>query len=115
MMRVTINQCTGFRDSIGNDMAEIAFRFDIDSHKCIRDGVPILLDISKKYGIPFTFFVNAGRAISVSDTLRTAFSNHDIQEDSIKMLSAREKLGTLDYLYAAAINPPMTKYNGSVI
>ena len=114
MMRVTINQCTGFRESIGNDMAEIAFRFDIDSHKCIRDGVPILLDISKKYGIPFTFFVNAGRAISIGDTLKTAFSHHDIQEGSIKMLSAHEKLGTLDYLYAAAVNPPMTKYADNI-
>lgn len=95
-------------------MAEIAFRFDIDSHKCIRDGVPILLDISKRHGVPFTFYVNAGRAISISDTIKTAVSVHDVYEEPVKMLSALEKLGLSDYLYAAIINPQMTKYADNI-
>lgn len=88
-------------------MAKVAFRFDIDSHKCMRDGVPILLDISETYEVPFTFYVNFGRAISLVDTL-TADRSENI--DDVKMLSALEKLGWKDYIYAALVNPKMTKY-----
>lgn len=88
-------------------MTKVAFRFDIDSHKCMRDGVPLLLNIAKEYGVPFTFYVNFGRAISIIDTLTADKSEH---VDDVKMLSALEKLGRKDYLYAAMINPKMTKY-----
>ena len=43
---------------------KLVCRFDIDTHKCIRDGVPNLLEISEERNVRFTFFLNAGRAIS---------------------------------------------------
>lgn len=92
-------------------MAEIAFRFDIDSHKCIREGVPILLRISDECGAPFSFYVNAGKAVSISDTLKSMMNKRQAgQVKDIKMLSAKEKLGTADYIFAAIVNPPMTQY-----
>lgn len=94
-------------------MAKVAIRFDIDSHKCIRDGVPLLLKLSSTYDVPFTFYLNAGRAVSILDTIKTRLSGHT-NDDSIKMLSAREKLGTMDFLYAAIINPKMTRYKENI-
>lgn len=49
-------------------MSYVVFRFDIDSHVCMKQGVPMLLDISKKHDVQFTFFLNAGRAVSIWDT-----------------------------------------------
>lgn len=37
-------------------MNRLVFRFDVDTHKCIRDGVPNLLEISDEMDVPFTFF-----------------------------------------------------------
>lgn len=45
------------------------FRFDIDTHKCIRDGVPNLLAIFKEYNVPCTFFLNTGKSVSFWDSL----------------------------------------------
>lgn len=89
-------------------MAKVAFRFDIDSHKCIRDGVPILLGLADRYGIRFTFYVNVGKAISRMDTIRSLLQNKE--GESVKMLSARQKLGTKDYCYAAILNPALDRW-----
>lgn len=95
-------------------MTQVAFRFDIDSHKCIRDGVPILLEIAEQYKIGFTFYLNAGKAISIKDTIKGLFIGSEEKED-IKMLSARTKLGNIDYCYAAIVNPEMIKYKKNIL
>lgn len=95
-------------------MAKVAIRFDIDSHKCIRDGVPRLLELSNKHGVPFTFYLNAGRAISIQDTVKTMLKSKN-NDENYTMLSAREKLGTFDYIYAALINPKMTQYKENIV
>lgn len=96
-------------------MSKVVFRFDIDSHKCIRDGVPILLDISERYNVPFTFFVNPGKAISKVDTLHAFFMHSSDNNECAPHLSAKEKLGLGDYLYAAIINPKMIKYKDNIL
>lgn len=88
---------------------KLVFRFDIDTHKCIRDGVPNLLDISEKYDVPFTFFLNTGRSISIMDTLSGMFKK-DNNEDNVKMMSAISKLGIGEYIYTAIINPKVSMY-----
>ena len=95
-------------------MTQVAFRFDIDSHKCIRDGVPILLEIAEQYKIGFTFYLNAGKAISIKDTIKGLFIGSEEKED-IKMLSARTKLGNIDYCYAAIVNPEMINYKKNIL
>ena len=90
-------------------MSYVVFRFDIDSHICMKQGVPILLDISRKYNVQFTFFLNAGRAVSVWDTISSFFHKTEVGEH-YDMLPAYRKLGWGQYLYAALANPKMIKY-----
>ncbi len=94
-------------------MSYVAFRFDIDSHVCMKQGVPILLDVSKKYDVQFTIFLNAGRAVSVWDTLSSGLKRGE-KKDSYNMLTAYCKLGGIQYLYAAVRNPRMTKYKKQI-
>lgn len=93
-------------------MAKVAFRFDIDSHLCMRDGVPVLIDMSERLNVPFTFYINAGRAISIKDTLFSLIK-HKHEEDT-KKLSAMQKLGLKEYAYAAIVNPRMTRYKENI-
>ncbi|MFT3982364.1 MAG: polysaccharide deacetylase family protein [Lachnospiraceae bacterium] len=92
-------------------MSKIVFRFDIDTHKCIRNGVPNLLNISKKYNVDFTFFLNTGRAIDICDSLKQNKSKKDAEDC---MLSAKEKFGLLDYIECAIFNPDILNYKESV-
>lgn len=93
-------------------MNTIAIRFDIDTHKCIRDGVPRLLALSERYGVPFTFFLNTGRAVDLRDSLQALFRPGPA--DAAPHLSARAKLGTADYLYCAVCNPPLMRYRAQI-
>ena len=40
---------------------KVAFRFDVDTLKCIKYGVPKLVNISEKNNVSFTFFMNFGK------------------------------------------------------
>lgn len=93
-------------------MSLVAFRFDIDTHKCIRDGVGNLLTISRKYHAPFTFFLNTGRAIDLKDSVSTML--HPSSEKTAPHLSAKTKLGNQDYLICAVCNPPLMNYKKQI-
>lgn len=100
-------------------MKKLVFRFDIDTHKCIRDGVPNLLDIADYYNVCFTFFLNMGRAISLSDSIGGLFSKKEnlgdeVYSGQIQMMSALKKLGVKDYLEAAVLNPNLYHYKRQV-
>lgn len=45
-------------------MKSLVLRFDIDTPRCLRQGVPNLLRLAREEGVRFTFFCNMGRAIS---------------------------------------------------
>ena len=96
-------------------MKKLVFRFDIDTHKCIRDGVPNLLKVSEENKAAFTFFLNAGRAVSLTDSLQEVFARNQAEsEDAVEMMSAREKLGNKDYLIAALCNPKIASYKSQI-
>lgn len=96
-------------------MKTLTFRFDIDTHKCIRDGVPKLLTISEKYDVPFTFFLNLGKAISFKESLYDiANKKHLDDKDTMLTMSAMQKLGIIDYFYAAIVNPSLKNYFGQI-
>ncbi len=82
------------------------FRFDVDTHRCIRDGMPALSALAGKLDVPFTFFVNMGRAVSRSAVLGQLISESvpSSAPDAAKY-SARTKLGWRGYLEAAILNP----------
>lgn len=96
-------------------MKKLVFRFDIDTHKCIRDGVPRLLDIAEQYHIGFTFFLNVGRAISLRDSIGSLMEGkRAVVSEQIQMMSALEKLGGIDYVQAALFNPQLICYTKQV-
>lgn len=91
---------------------KLVFRFDVDTHKCIRDGVPNLLKIADARCVPFTFFLNLGKAVSIKVSLKNIFKEN---ATNVEMMTAREKLGNKDYLYAALINPDLSRYKTQII
>ena len=80
------------------------FRFDVDTHRCIRRGVPRLIDLGARIDAPFTFFVHMGRAVQ-RRRLLPGRSAAGPQPDTAEKLSARNKLGAWDTLVAAVANP----------
>lgn len=83
------------------------FRFDVDTHRCIRKGVPNLLRLSDRVGAKFTFFTNMGRAVSRTRALRRRLRPAGREPDSAAKLSPAAKLGLRDLLVAAVLNPPV--------
>ncbi len=84
-------------------MKYLCFRFDVDTHKCIRDGVPNLLKLAGYHNIKFTFFINVGRAVDRLQFLKKRINNS--QKTDIKCLSSFTKLGLKDYLIISLFNP----------
>ena len=95
-------------------MKKFIFRFDIDTHKCIRDGVPNLINLSRKYDVPFTFYLNTGRAVSFKDSMQALVHHASDSGQNIQMMGARQKLGNGDYLIAAILNPIVSKYQKQI-
>jgi peptidoglycan/xylan/chitin deacetylase (PgdA/CDA1 family) len=85
----------------------LSFRFDIDTHKCIKQGVPNLLKLAKKHDVHFTFFVNMGRAIARDIYLLDIFKRKP--KTTLKKLSNLKKLGIIDYIITALQNPLIGK------
>jgi peptidoglycan/xylan/chitin deacetylase (PgdA/CDA1 family) len=94
-------------------MSDLSFRFDVDTHKCVLEGVPNLLKLARKHRVKFTFFVHVGRSISRKYFLRdkifpTPRQNH-------KNISAVKKLGLKDYLITACLNPEIGSLGRDII
>ena len=82
-------------------------RFDVDTHRCVREGMPALARLGRDLGAPFTFFVNMGRAVSRTTFIRRALGvrGGSRREGVASKFSARSKLGMGGYVYAALVNP----------
>ena len=82
------------------------FRFDVDTHRCVRRGMPNLLALAADLDARFTFFVNMGRAVSRIRTVRRTIrpGAEEAGKTAAKM-PATAKLGVRDTLIAAIANP----------
>lgn len=84
------------------------FRFDADTHACVSQGMPRLVELGDRLGARFTFFVNMGRAFDPRVTARKAlgrvFRGRE-RHASASSLSAAYKLGWRESLRAAVFNP----------
>lgn len=84
------------------------FRFDVDSHRCIAQGVPNLLRLADQLDVKFTFFVNMGRLTSrpriAARVLAGALTKAPEQE-RVDKLPLRRKLGTYGMAEVLAVNP----------
>ena len=85
-------------------MRYCCFRFDADTHACVSEGIPRLVDVADQLGVKFTFFVNMGRAFDPRVTLAKAFERF-LQGGRRGSISAASKLGWRAALKAALLNP----------
>ena len=98
-------------------MKYFCFRFDVDTHKCMQEGVPNLIQLGEELGVPFTFFINMGEAISLKETfLKILSKKKKIREEKNESkFSPLKKLGKKDYLIAALLNPKTGFNNINII
>lgn len=90
---------------------KLCFRFDVDTHKCAKVGIPQLLDLALEKKVLFTFFINCGRAIDLAESIKSLSNKKtDQTTHSFPRLSARRKFGNLEYLRCAILNPQILKY-----
>tara|TARA_Y100001960_G_scaffold10744_1_gene10133 strand:+ start:1698 stop:2555 length:858 start_codon:yes stop_codon:yes gene_type:complete len=97
-------------------MKYFCLRFDVDTPKCIKKGVPNLIRLSKNLDVPFTFFVNMGRGTSRWSFIKKVLPlrSKSIAQTS-KKLSNLKKLGLWDYLIMALINPQVGNSHPDII
>jgi peptidoglycan/xylan/chitin deacetylase (PgdA/CDA1 family) len=97
-------------------MKYFCFRFDVDTPKCIKKGVPNLISLSKKLDVPFTFFINMGRGTSRWSFIKKIipFSSKSIPHTTFK-LSNLKKLGLWDYFIMALFNPQVGNSHPHII
>ena len=90
---------------------KICFRFDVDTHKCAKVGMPRLLDLAKAKDVKLTFFVNCGQSIHLFESIKALFNKKpSLASASFPQLGARRKLGNLEYLRCALLNPQIVNY-----
>jgi len=85
-------------------MKYFCFRFDVDTHKCLQEGVPPLLSLARDLNVKFTFFVNFGQAVNRFSFIR-AIVKKPQKATETKSLSALTKLGVKDYVFISLFNP----------
>lgn len=78
----------------------LALRFDIDTLRCVREGIPGLLQIAREEDCQFTFFANMGRSIERCKAPPKTGTSHGVTK-----LSSREKLGLMPLLATLLFNP----------
>ena len=84
------------------------FRFDVDTHRCMSEGLPRLLSLADEVDARLTFFVNMGRAVSRLRFIKKLLKrrgNGNGGANGVVSLSSLQKLGPKDYIRAAVLNP----------
>lgn len=90
---------------------KVAFRFDIDTLTCIKDGVPKLISLSEKYNVKFTFFMNFGKSVDRKEI----FMKKNISSvRNINKLPTLTKLGLKNFILTVLINPKLGNYKNII-
>lgn len=86
---------------------QLVFRFDVDTHRCLTKGTPALRAIAARHGVPFTFFVNMGRATSRRRVLNALARPGKTAGNvtSVRHLGSLRKLGFIDTARIILMNP----------
>lgn len=94
----------------------ICFRFDIDTHICLREGVPNLLKLFEAYDARGTFFVSMGRSFDRSlflrEKIKAQFSGKKTANGTFSMFS---KLGAANSTTALLINPKIGAVHKTIL
>jgi len=88
----------------------LAFRFDVDSVRCIEEGIPKLMDVGQRRGVRFSFFVNMGYSFNWAHNLRH-FAKKRLGPKpvavgpAVRSLPTKQKLGVAGVLKTMFLNP----------
>ncbi|TCS41700.1 polysaccharide deacetylase family protein [Reinekea marinisedimentorum] len=80
------------------------FRLDIDTLRCIEEGVPYLIETAARYDAILTFFLNAGQSMRYRDLLPLGKSSVMLGAPKV---SAQKKLGHYYLLRTLLGNPAL--------
>lgn len=73
-------------------MKSFTLRVDLESYKGIKEGIPKLLDLLKKYNIKASFYVSMGGESNISDILKYRDKIRSSSERTIKVWSLKDKI-----------------------
>ena len=82
-----------------------SFRFDVDTYRCTKIGIPNLIKLGQDLDITFTFFMSMGRAVSKYQYLKKIFIKKQAGGEQIYKLSNMHKLTPQGFLTTALFNP----------
>lgn len=88
-------------------MKSLVLRFDVDTYRCINEGVPNLLRLAREEQVKFVFFCNMGRATSRLALLGRLLRRRPASagEGRAKRLPASVKLGHYEALRTLLLDP----------
>lgn len=92
----------------------LAFRFDVDSHRCLGVGSRALAAVAERHGVTFSFYVHMGRATQRRRAPIEAARGRP-SDDAIQRLSTRTKLGTTGLAHLLLVNPQVGVRNYDAI
>jgi peptidoglycan/xylan/chitin deacetylase (PgdA/CDA1 family) len=69
-----------------------SFRWDVDHHACVTDGLPLVRQVCRDLRVPNTFFVNMGRSTNLAEWLKGASRTRQKLTDR-ESVSLAEKAG----------------------
>ena len=85
-------------------MKYCCFRFDADTHACVSQGIPRLVELANELGVKFTFFVNMGRSFDLRITAAKMLGRW-LRGGRRGSMSVADKLGWRGALKAVLLNP----------
>jgi peptidoglycan/xylan/chitin deacetylase (PgdA/CDA1 family) len=94
----------------------LAFRFDVDSVRCIEEGIPRLIELGERRSVRFTFYVNMGRSFNWVHNLRYFASRRRRASRAARApaLPTYAKLGARGVLKTMFLNPVLgERYRGT--
>ncbi len=95
-------------------MSTVAFRFDVDSVRCCRVGVPRLMGVADRLGVRFSFYLNMGYTFNWRHTLIRVMRNQlqrrcglrgGVSSERVDALPAMARLGAAGVLETMVLNP----------
>ncbi len=93
----------------------ICFRFDVDTHVCIKKGVPELITLFKKYDANCTFFVNMGRSFNYYIFFIKKINAFFSKKPKTSFFSITKKLGFINTFKALLFNPKVGATNKKIL
>ncbi len=98
----------------------LAFRFDVDSVRCLEEGIPGLAELARAWDVRFTFFVNMGYSFNWTHNVRH-FLGKRLRTSRVKparpghALPTVAKLGLCGVLKTVLLNPRLGERYRSVL